>query len=605
MNDQTQTPVVERQIGYARRSYSSQTIVEFAIVLPLLLLLFLGIIEFARAFQSYLTITNSARYGVRYAVTGEYNPAYCSSGGCVDPEKSAKEDAARIPSIHDEVLRVTNGILLDPGAASNQPEYFHQVVCSSRTTFSYDRANDQCIPGEDAGNPEDGPTRVMVAITYNHPAIVPLINVLWPYVQMHAERTGILESFRVARVVGLPLDVLVPTLPATNTSTPTVTPIPTDTATPTPTSTNTPTSTPTNTATPSPTPGPDCSFLQINNTTNFYFDNNSIDIPLTNLSPNYQIVVYNVDTTWSGGWYDEVDPLPGNQFFDLYAWNGSAVSNPPNVKLAAGGIHMNDTLSAMIGAGSNGTLSEQFTQSFTSYWDYYHLVDFDFTLRYRVGSLDCSVALNGRYGPNIVPVMPASPITGSFSISAAAVDPDPDGSINWVNFEVRDSGNNVVYSRNDTSSPYCLRGNGNCSNITVPGKWPGTQIQIQNGTYWVYIQAKDNDDTVGGMSLAPQQYTRVMRTFTINVAPTPTPTITQTPSKTLTPTITRTSTNTPIVTPSLSYPNAHLDAHSGSDIHANDNSYPNAYFEAYGNQHSNSNANSQAYKYANRRSNLD
>jgi hypothetical protein len=270
---------------------------------------------------------------------------------------------------------------------------------------------------------------------------------------------------------------------------------------------------------------------------------------LTNISPNYTIEVYNIDTGWNGGWYDEVDALPGNQYFDQYTWNGGSILNPGNINLVAGGIHMNNDISAVIGSGSNGVLGERYTQSFTSYWDYYHLVDFGFTLRYRVASLDCSVSLEGRYGPDVVPVMPSNPITGPFTISAVAVDPDPDGSINWVNFEVRDSSNNVVYSRTDSTSPYCIRGFNSCTNINVPGNWPGTQIQIMNGTYNVYIQAKDNDNTVGGMSLPAQQYTRVKRTIVINVAPTPTPTISLTPSRTPSPTITRTTTNTPIVTP--------------------------------------------------------
>jgi hypothetical protein len=551
MNDQNQTPLVERQIGYARRSFSSQTIVEFAIVLPLLLVLFLGIIEFARAFQSYLTITNSARFGVRYAVTGEYNPAYCVDGpddgseACGGDDKSIEEDAARIPSIHDEVLRVTNGILLDAGAVKTQPEYFHQVVCSSRATFSYDRTNDQCIPGEDAGNPEDGPTRVMVAITYNHPAIVPLINVLWPFVQMHAERTGILESFRVARVVGLPPLILVPTFTSTNTSTPTDTPVPSDTPTPTPTNTptDTPTATPTNT--PTPTATPDCSFLKINPGMNFFFKQTDIDIPLENISPNYLITVYNIDTTWNGGWHDEGSSLPTSQYFDKYTWTGGSYS-PAHVSLSAGGIHMNHNISANIAAATKNTISEVFHENFTNYWLYYHLADFGITLNYTVGSLDCSVPLVGRYGPVIDAIMPSGPVSGSFTIQALPWDPDPDGSIERVNFEVDDSLGNVVYQVNRNSSPFCINGGNPCKNITLPGTWPNG-VAIINGTYTVYIQARDHDAQLGGAYTMPeQQFSRIKRTLVIGMAPSPTPTNSLTPTITFTPSITPTPSKTPV-----------------------------------------------------------
>jgi len=44
-----------------------QSLVEMALVLPLLLLLVLGIIDFGRAFNNYIIITNAAREGARYA----------------------------------------------------------------------------------------------------------------------------------------------------------------------------------------------------------------------------------------------------------------------------------------------------------------------------------------------------------------------------------------------------------------------------------------------------------------------------------------------------------------------------------------------------------
>ncbi len=51
--------------------------VEFAIALPILLLLVFGIIEFGRILQAWLAIENGARFGVRYAITGNYDSQYC------------------------------------------------------------------------------------------------------------------------------------------------------------------------------------------------------------------------------------------------------------------------------------------------------------------------------------------------------------------------------------------------------------------------------------------------------------------------------------------------------------------------------------------------
>jgi len=56
----------------AQRRNKGQTLAEFALTLPILLLLLFGIIEFGRLFQSWVTLQNAARTAVRYASTGQY-----------------------------------------------------------------------------------------------------------------------------------------------------------------------------------------------------------------------------------------------------------------------------------------------------------------------------------------------------------------------------------------------------------------------------------------------------------------------------------------------------------------------------------------------------
>ena len=46
-----------------------QSLVEFALALPLLLVILLGAVDLSRAFQTYIVVTNSAREGARYAGT--------------------------------------------------------------------------------------------------------------------------------------------------------------------------------------------------------------------------------------------------------------------------------------------------------------------------------------------------------------------------------------------------------------------------------------------------------------------------------------------------------------------------------------------------------
>ena len=53
-----------------RRDSSGQSIVEFALVLPLLLLMFFGIFEFGRFYFTKLTLQHAVREATRFAVTG-------------------------------------------------------------------------------------------------------------------------------------------------------------------------------------------------------------------------------------------------------------------------------------------------------------------------------------------------------------------------------------------------------------------------------------------------------------------------------------------------------------------------------------------------------
>jgi hypothetical protein len=121
--------------------------VEFALALPILLLLMFGIIEFGRLMQAWLALENGARFAVRYAITGQYNLEYCEEAGialgytdldnadhkidCIIPEtypdgpnKDVKipdfdlktielQDYARLPTIRENALAGASGIALD------------------------------------------------------------------------------------------------------------------------------------------------------------------------------------------------------------------------------------------------------------------------------------------------------------------------------------------------------------------------------------------------------------------------------------------------------------------------------------------------------------
>lgn len=65
----TKQPSRHRGKGNAR----GQSLVEFALVLPLLLILVFGVIDFGMGLRSYISLTNAVREGARFAAVG--NPA--------------------------------------------------------------------------------------------------------------------------------------------------------------------------------------------------------------------------------------------------------------------------------------------------------------------------------------------------------------------------------------------------------------------------------------------------------------------------------------------------------------------------------------------------
>ncbi len=239
-----------------KRRFRGQTLVEFALVLPVMLMVLFVIIEMARLLHAWLAVENGARFGIRYAVTGEFDQAYCFDGPDAGPEACSgsgqfnEEEAARIPSIRDAARAGAVAIMRNETVPVASPGYFKITLCSSKRTgagplFLYHGSNTPIHqpawceelatnnPIDDPGGPGD---RVSVTVDFEHPLIVPILGSALPNIHLTSKREGIVEQFRVARVVGLPATISV------------------ETFTPTVTATNTPTSTSTQTPTPSSTP---------------------------------------------------------------------------------------------------------------------------------------------------------------------------------------------------------------------------------------------------------------------------------------------------------------------------------------------------------------
>jgi hypothetical protein len=215
-----------RRIRRVQTISKAQGLVEFALILPVILLTLFVLVELARVLHAWMAIENGARAGVRYAVTAEYNPDHCPPGGCVTEQD---EQNARVASIHDAAWAGSSSIVR-VGWDEVQPDeksFFDVIVCDPENIVEPASTFDtySCPAGENPGDPGEP---VVVVVEFNHPLIAPLLTSIWPQLRMDAKREAIVETYRVPQPVG--------TAPAYNSPTPrpTNTPAPTNTSPPAP-----------------------------------------------------------------------------------------------------------------------------------------------------------------------------------------------------------------------------------------------------------------------------------------------------------------------------------------------------------------------------------
>jgi len=112
------------------RGHRGQALVELALVLPILLLMLFGIVEFGRIFNAYLVVSQAAREGARVAALGgtdeEITQAVSNAAGIfdaedldiqIDPEGSRERGEAATISVFynvDIIAPVISSIVPDP-----------------------------------------------------------------------------------------------------------------------------------------------------------------------------------------------------------------------------------------------------------------------------------------------------------------------------------------------------------------------------------------------------------------------------------------------------------------------------------------------------------
>lgn len=124
--------------------HKGQTLVEFALTLPILLLLIFGVIEFGRAFQAWITLENAAREAARYTTTGQYDTAKYD---LMELFPCTQADYNNFNNIRDGILR---GDIPHPNYRENPPAkiFTEGGTITPQTLFATYYDGRSCQPGD-------------------------------------------------------------------------------------------------------------------------------------------------------------------------------------------------------------------------------------------------------------------------------------------------------------------------------------------------------------------------------------------------------------------------------------------------------------------------
>ncbi len=123
-----------------KHGQAGQTLAEFALVLPIIGLVIFGLVDMARAMQSYVTIQEAARDGARYAVTGRIDcegPPIQTREACIVQAVEDRTDHMNNPETITTTFRSWDyPTYADPAAESDAGEQCDAIEIEVHYTFT-------------------------------------------------------------------------------------------------------------------------------------------------------------------------------------------------------------------------------------------------------------------------------------------------------------------------------------------------------------------------------------------------------------------------------------------------------------------------------------
>jgi len=168
------------------KSRKGQSLVEFALGLPILLFILLGLFEASRWFHSYLAVQYASREAARFAVTGN-PPMFISDGpgSCEELGQPGSGDPYSLPADYEE-CRVD--YIKDVGVNLSKLGVLADLNQGDITKAGYLGVLVRGAPSIGASAQDDHPgvarDRVEVRVVYNHPVTNPFFSTFLPTIRV-------------------------------------------------------------------------------------------------------------------------------------------------------------------------------------------------------------------------------------------------------------------------------------------------------------------------------------------------------------------------------------------------------------------------------------
>jgi len=146
---------------------------EFALALPILLLVLFGLLEVGRAVFMYSAVTNASRDAVRYATAYGVNESnVLHYQNCAEIRNTAKRVAFLLPLSNDDIAITydTGPVLIDPDGVPDSGDESYGPPPETPDIGACD-----AVDGVDESVELSCGDRVVVTITYDYSPIVPLV----------------------------------------------------------------------------------------------------------------------------------------------------------------------------------------------------------------------------------------------------------------------------------------------------------------------------------------------------------------------------------------------------------------------------------------------